>query len=82
MIKIKVLYFAQLSEAAGVSEQVLERTRPLTVRELAQEILLQPQFESCRNLPFRYAVNDEFVDPETKIENHVTMAMIPPVAGG
>ena len=81
-MKIKVLYFAQLREAAGMSEQVMELEHPLTVGEFAREFLNQPVFQKLKGLPFLYALNGEFTGPEERIENGATLAILPPVAGG
>lgn len=81
-MKIKIMYFAQLAEAAGMDEQEVELEHPVTIREFTQDFLNQPVFQKYRRLPFLYAVNDEFVRPETRIEDGVTLAILPPVAGG
>lgn len=81
-MKIKILYFAQLREAAGVSEQWFDLPQPVTVGEFVKKFLDQPRFEAYKNLPFRFAMNDEFVDADKMIENQSSVAIIPPVAGG
>jgi len=81
-MKIKVMYFAQLAEAAGVSEQEVELNRSVTISEFIEDFLSRPVFQKCRQLPFLYAVNEEFAKPETRIEDGITLAILPPVAGG
>lgn len=81
-MKIKVMYFAQLAEAAGTDEQEVELKQPVTIHEFAQNLLSQPIFQKYRQLPFLYAVNEEFAKPETRIEDGIRLAILPPVAGG
>ena len=81
-MKIKLLYFAQLREAAGVSEQTVEVARPVTIGEFVRDFLDQPVFEKCKGLPFLYALNGEFARPEQQIEDQATLVILPPAAGG
>ncbi len=81
-MKITMLFFAQLREAAGVSEQMVDLAHPITIGKFVKDFLDQPRFTAYRDLPFRYAMNDEFVDAGKMVEDHATIAMIPPVAGG
>lgn len=81
-MKIKLLYFAQLREAAGVSEETVEFARPVTIGEFVRGILDQPAFEKCKGLPFLFALNGEFARPEQQIEDQATLVILPPVAGG
>lgn len=81
-MKIKVMYFAQLAEAAGMDEQEVELEHPVTIREFIEDLLNQPIFQKYRQFPFLYAVNEEFAKPETRIEDGITLAILPPVAGG
>lgn len=81
-MKIKIMYFAQLAEAVGMKEQEVELAHPVTIREFIQDFLNQPVFQKYKQLPFLYAINEEFVTPETQIENNTTLAILPPVAGG
>ena len=82
MMKIKMLFFAQLREAAGVSEQIINLAQPVAIGEFVKSFLEQPRFAACKDLPVRYAVNDEFVDVEEIVGDRAVIAIIPPVAGG
>ncbi len=81
-MKVKILFFAQLREAAGVSEQMVDLAHPIAIGEFVKDFLDQPRFRAYKDLPFRYAMNDEFVSADKLIGDHATVAMIPPVAGG
>ena len=81
-MKIKLLYFAQLKDVAGVDEQTLEICGPVTVKDFAREFLSQPLFQRVKDLKFLYAVNGEFTEPDHLLEDQSTLAILPPVAGG
>lgn len=81
-MQVKLLYFAQLREAAKMSEQMIVLERPVSVAEFVRGVLSRPEFAACRELPFRYAMNDEFVGPEQWVEDKAVLAILPPVAGG
>lgn len=81
-MQMKILYFAQLKEAAGADEETLVVQGPTTVGEVVRKILDRPLFEKIRGLPLRYALNDEFVSLEQPIEEQAVIAILPPVAGG
>lgn len=81
-MRVKLLYFAQLREAANAEEQTLVLERSMTVGDLAREVMSRPEFEKFQGLRLRYALNDEFVGPEQWVEDGGVLAMLPPVAGG
>lgn len=81
-MKVKMIYFAQLREAAGMEEQVVELEHPVTIDEFVRDILNRPAFKRYKGLPFLYAMNGEFARPEERIEDGATLAILPPVAGG
>lgn len=81
-MQVKLLYFAQLRQAAKMSEQMIDLERPVSVGEFVRGVLARPEFEACRELPLRYAMNDEFVGPEQWVEDKAVLAILPPVAGG
>lgn len=73
-MRIKVLFFAQLREVSGLSEQIVELDESLKVGELA---------ERWRgSLPLLYAVNEEFVDASYELRDRDVLALMTPVAGG
>ena len=81
-MKIKILYFAQLREAAGMSEQTMELEHPVTIAEFVRDFLDQPVFQKYQGLPFLYAINGEFAGRGEQLEEGSTLAILPPVAGG
>jgi molybdopterin converting factor small subunit len=81
-MQIKLLFFAQMREAAGAGERTVVVESPITVGECVRGVLAQPEFTKVRDLPFRYAINDEFVGSEQAVEDGSVLAILPPVAGG
>ncbi len=65
-----------------MSEQTIDLERPVSVGEFVRGVLARPEFEACRELPLRYAMNDEFVGPEQWVEDKAVLVILPPVAGG
>lgn len=79
-LRVQVQYFAALREQRGLTEETLETTSD-TCRELYRELAKQHGFR----LPERYvkvAVNLEYVDLDTRLNEGDNVVWIPPVAGG
>jgi molybdopterin converting factor subunit 1 len=80
---MRVLYFAGLRDLVGTSEE--ELTLPEGVRTLADFVpaLLRarPALEG-RLTGVRFAINENFADPDDPLAQNDVIALIPPVAGG
>ncbi|MEY3001585.1 MAG: hypothetical protein RL648_1799 [Verrucomicrobiota bacterium] len=79
-MKLTILYFARLKEAAGTDFQSLE-TACSTVEELYAALAREQQF----GLPFdqiRAAVNETFCDGSTLLKDGDVVAFMPPMSGG
>lgn len=81
-MKVRVLFFAQLREAFGDQERVVEVEEGMTARGLADQLLDQANLKSLRSLPLLYAVNEHLVAGEKALYDKDTLALMPPVAGG
>jgi molybdopterin converting factor subunit 1 len=81
-MKIKVLFFAQLREALGEQERIVEVQEEITARKLACQLLEQAGLQSLKSLPLLYAVNEHLVRGEEKLSDENVLALMPPVAGG
>lgn len=80
MSRIRMLYYAQLREESGCSEEEVE-TDATTLTELYHEMSARHGFSlECDHL--KVAVNDEFKDWSTPLEDGAQVVFIPPVAGG
>ncbi len=83
---LKLLYFARLREALGISAESLEL--PAEVRDVrglmawlaARGGVWQEQFDGCRQI--RAAVNQELVADSASIRGGDEVAFFPPVTGG
>ena len=76
-MKVALKFFAMLRNQVGTDEKTFESDSAKT----AQEIFLC--FFDRKFLPFtRFAVNWEYVSPETLTNDGDELAFIPPVSGG
>lgn len=76
---IQVRYFASLRDAAGKSEEWIERST-WTVKELKQ--WAEAAYPEFKNYSVLVAVNEEYARPEDSIQDGDVVAFIPPVSGG
>jgi molybdopterin converting factor subunit 1 len=79
---IKLKFFAILHDLAGVREAPLELPEGATLSVASDAIA--KQFPSIsRHLPrVAFAVNQEYQDRETVLQEGDELALIPPVSGG
>ncbi len=77
-MSIKVLYFASLKDRVGRSEDVLTFSSPMTARAIWQQ--LNPDVPLPAAL--LAAVNMDYVDLDSEVEDGVELAFFPPVTGG
>lgn len=80
-MKIQILLFAHLREAAGFDQTSLELEIGSTVRDAAQ-FVLKAGLEPFRSASVRFALNENFVSEEACLSEGDRLAFIPPVAGG
>lgn len=81
-MKVRVLFFAQLKDACGESERVIETQNGVTIGQLVELIMNDACVSPWKSLPLRYAVNEKFEDGQTELRDGDTLALIPPVSGG
>jgi molybdopterin converting factor subunit 1 len=79
---MKVLLFAQLSQAAGVREIELPVSAPLNGQALWEQLQQQYPALAGISVPLRIARDHEFVAWDTELKDHHEVAFIPPVSGG
>ncbi len=81
-ITVTVKLFAAFGEAYGVSELTLELPLLTPVSEVLESSIAQyPQLEQWRTRT-RFAINLEFVTPDTILQDGDEVVLIPPVSGG
>jgi molybdopterin synthase sulfur carrier subunit len=79
---VTLRFFSTLKTRFQTGERELTLDRPATAREIFDGLFESPE-DGARFLPFtRFAVNCEYVTPETVVNDHDEVAFIPPVSGG
>ncbi|MNI56383.1 Molybdopterin synthase sulfur carrier subunit [compost metagenome] len=76
---IHLRYFAGLRDAAGKSEETIDRDH-LTVKELIE--WAEDNYADFKNTTIMVAVNEEYARLEDTIQDGDVVAFIPPVSGG
>lgn len=79
---MRVLFFAQLKDAAGCDSADFAVTAPLDVEQLWAELLKKFPALAAHRASVRLAKNQEYVQGETQFSNDDEVALIPPVSGG
>jgi len=79
MKSVSIEYFAILREQAGMSSELIE-TGATVVAELFTELQARHEFAAPDN--FKVAINDEFADWDSAVNDGDRVVFIPPVAGG
>ena len=77
-MKIKILFFGILQEAAGKQEMTLNN---INNTESLQNHLTS-LIPRLKNYTFRLAINQEFVDSNCTLKEGDIVAVMPPFAGG
>ncbi len=81
-MKVRLKFFSILKNRLGGSERELSLDRPVSIGDLFFR-LIGNRTEAERMIRFiRFAVNNEYVPPDTLVHNGDEVAMIPPVSGG
>jgi len=81
-VRVKVLYWAQAREAAGVSSEMMLVRPPADLPTLMEQILeLHPKLAGLKQ-SIKLAINGEICGKETKLNDGDEVALLPPVAGG
>ena len=81
-MKVTVLFFASLKEISGENSVELELEENATADSVKLKIIsIYPKMEPLLNY-VRIAINQEFADAETVINDGDELAILPPVSGG
>lgn len=82
-IRIRVLLFAMLAEAAGERQKELQLPAGATVAEAAAALFeSNPAMAKLPSTHILFAVNEKYADPDVQLEDGDELALIPPVSGG
>ena len=79
-MKVKILYFAQISAALGFSNEEVEIPDNMGSEALIEK--LKVKYPELNNLSFTVSVNQNLVKVDTKLEEGFEVALLPPFAGG
>lgn len=79
-MKVKVLYFAQVAEKAGVSEDEFDVQAGSTSTDLLQ--MIEGKHEQIKGLEFKVAVNQVLSHTSVELTENCEVALLPPFAGG
>jgi molybdopterin converting factor subunit 1 len=81
-VRVKLLYFGQARDAAGVKEETLAVPDNSQVGAVVKRSM--EAHTTLRRLEgrMRIAVNEEFAPDDTDLEEGDVVAFLPPVAGG
>lgn len=76
---VEVLFFADLQEKMGSEKMVLEDVAGMTIKDLRQRLLSSYDLETKQAI---VAINEEYVQDDTVLQDKDVVAFIPPVSGG
>lgn len=80
---VTLLYFAGVREAVGVAEESIDLPEGVrTVSDLSTFLEIARPTLAGRLGSVRFAVNEVFASPETRLQPGDVIALIPPVSGG
>jgi molybdopterin converting factor subunit 1 len=81
-MKIKVKFFAILRERAGTAELTKEIGDGSTVADLWQALQQDYPKLNVAGIRLLYAVNQNYVSPDSRLKDQDEVVFIPPVSGG
>lgn len=79
---MRILFFAQLKDAAGCDSAELRTTAPLSAEQFWAELLKQFPKLAAHRSSTRLARNQEYTRPGVQFSDGDEVALIPPVSGG
>ena len=81
-MKIELLLFARLREAAGTERAAVNAANDATVAQVASDFFTQRGVEPSSLPPIRFAVNEVFVPDDHVPRDGDRVALLAPFAGG
>ena len=79
---MRILFFAQLKDAAGCDAAELAAASPLSAEQLWAELLKRFPKLAAHRTSVRFARNQEYAARDAQFRNEDEVALIPPVSGG
>jgi molybdopterin converting factor subunit 1 len=81
-MRVRLRFFATLRERAGSAELLRELSSATTVGELWEALRRERTALGEFRGSVAFAVNEEYVDSKTTLQDNDEVAFIPPVSGG
>ena len=81
-MKVRVQFYAQLRDLAGIREQDVDLPEGATVRDLLNEIYAHQPSLRAHDKSILIGVGVEFVDRSYGLKEGEEIAIMPPVQGG
>ncbi len=81
-MKIDVKLFAVLREVAGSDQFTMDLPEPMPVSELFAQLSAEHPALARYQAITSFAVNGEYADPQTVVNDGDEVALIPPISGG
>jgi len=81
-MKVKILLFAHLKEAYGSGDFWLDMPAASTIQDAVSRVMGEKKLSSFKNMPLRFAVNEEFRYETQTLNDHDSLAFLSPMAGG
>jgi molybdopterin synthase sulfur carrier subunit len=81
-MKVRVQFYAQLRDLAGIREQDVDLPQGATVRDLLSEIYAQRPSLRAHDKSILIGVGVEFADRDYKLKSGEEISIMPPVQGG
>ncbi len=82
MIKIQLKLFASMKDICGFSEKDFSFEKPVTVNDLINELSALYPAVAEKKSTLLIAVNENYTNTGTVLNDGETVALFPPVSGG
>ena len=80
-MKITIKYFGMIEEIKNLTEEILEQSHPLTVKELKK--LLELKYPKISTQQYQIAIDQTISEKEDEIiDKDIEIALLPSFAGG
>ncbi len=80
--RILVRYFGSIRDEAGISEETVEIPDGWNVGETVEHMANKHSLRVSRNGHFLFALNQEYTERDTKLNDGDELAIFPMVSGG
>ncbi|UKN01055.1 MoaD/ThiS family protein [Paracrocinitomix mangrovi] len=79
-MKLKLVYFAQISDITGKSKEIIDLVEGNTTEDLTK--LLETMYPQLINSVYKIAVNQLLIVDKVELSENTEVALLPPFAGG